>query len=1032
MNRTDRDAGGTVVGNDSFGRPCGDVAIIGMSCLFAGAEGLAAYWSNILNGADAFRDVPAGRWDAEPYLRTEPGTIGHIHCAKGAFLDDSFCFDPRRLRVPPSAIRGADPDHFLLLRCVDDALRDAGIPIDTTAERTEVIIGRTASGGAGSAALGHRTETVQRVLEILAAANPDIGSSTLVRVERELLAELPPFSAETVPGVVPNVAAGRVANRFDFGGANFLVDAACATGLVVVDLAVRSLLTGGADVAIVGAVQVDSGPTLMAVFDSVGALSRDGVCRSFDTGSDGTVIGEGVGVLILKRLTDAERSGDRIYAVIKGVGTSSDGNSTALLSPSAQGERAAIDRAYAVADVSPGSVELVEAHGTGTSEGDRVELGVLNDVFGAAEHPVMVGSVKSMIGHTMVAAGTASLIKTALALHQRTLPPSAHCDRPHDLARGSDSPIRVNVETRPWLANAEGHPRRAGVSAFGFGGVNAHAVLEEYGRVEHFEPPSLYRHWPCELVVVGAESPRGLASEADRLAGDLDRAENLDLGAVACSLNAVFAESDSANRAQRLAVVAHDVRDLVEKLRRFVSRIESEVVGMHDRSGVYWFPDPPGGQLAMLFPGEGSPRVGAMRELAVAFPSVRLAFERFDRLLLDAGGTPVGPYVFRPIGGDEHERDEAETALRDVARAAAVAQAADLAMLELVRLVGIDGEMACGHSGGEWAAMVAGGMLEDIAVAQLHGALVGNVDTAGIPDTAMFAVGTDMERAAALARSIGTGLEVANDNCPHQVVVAVPTMDGGTFADLCRDERIVAERLPLAQPVHTQRYEAVVEPITVAFDNVEVSPSRIPVYACSTASPFAREREDIVGTASASPATSVRFRETVERMYADGARIFVEVGPRNVLTGFVGDILAGKPHHAVALDAPGRGGIGALMHALAQLAACGVTFDLQALHVVRGTEPEEWVELVEGRARNAAVIEIPLRVPRLGLPEPVVKKVETPAPTPTHEPGLPHPNRQRHGEAQEGAMDAYFDTMETFVRSQEDVLTAYLDAHNAP
>ncbi len=1010
-----------------------DVAVVGMSCLFAGAEGLAAYWSNVLDKVDAVGDVPPGRWDARPHLEADPGDAGSIRCARGAFLADTFCFDPVTLRVPPSAVRGADPDQFLVLRCVREALADAGCVEGLDAERTETVIGRTANGGGGAAAFAHRAEGVRRASDILEAFDPGATAEHLARASEEMLADLPPFGAETVPGVVPNVVAGRVANRFGFGGANFLVDAACATGLVAAEQAVRGLLSGASNVAVVGAVHVGTGPALMAMFDRLGALSRDGVCRPFHADSDGTVIGEGVGVVVLQRLEDARRAGKRIYAVVKGIGTSSDGRSTALLSPSAKGERLAIDRAWAMAGVAPRTAGLVEAHGTGTVEGDRVELEVLNGAFAdAGAGSVAVGSVKSMIGHTMVAAGIASLIKTALALHQRTLPPTANCERPHKLLRQAGSPLALNPEMRPWLAPADGGPRRAGVSAFGFGGVNAHAVLEEHRGADQGEAVALYRRWPCEVFVLGAHSRRELAEQAERLAQDLDGgAPDAGLAEVACALNAEFAETASSGGDHRLAVVAEDLADLAGKLRRSAVRLDTPEAGnIHDRSGIYYYGHPLDGKVALLFPGEASPYLGMAGELAVVFPSVRLAVERFDAALREAGAEAVGPFVFPPWPFGEDQRRQAEAALQHVDRAALVAQAADLAMLALVRLLGVEPDMACGHSAGERAAMVAGGMIDDVAVARLHAGLLG-VDMSDIPPAAMIAVGTDLERAASLVREFD-GAEIANDNCPHQTVVAVPPEREPAFAARCRERRFVAEGLPVNVPVHTRRYESLVEPLKDAFFSVDPSPPEIPVYACSTASPFPRDRKGVVETASASLARPVRFRETVERMYAEGARFFVEAGPRNVLSGFVRDVLAGQPHHAVPLDEPGRRGIAGLLHALGQLWARGVAPKLDALYGVRGIEAARLTEILAGR-RSGSEIDIPLATPQLGLPRP--RPVRVPAAPeaelPERSDDFPEAGIPQASDA-EAAMNGYFDAMEQFVRSQERVLAAWMDTHKTP
>ncbi len=1027
MNNDKTDAAVAPRRTPTFGSLRGDVAIVGMSCIVAKADGLEAYWSNILNRTDAVGEVPPARWDARPYLEAKPGDAARIRCARGAFLDDSFRFDPVLLRVPPSAIRGADPDQFLVLRCVREALADAGCLENANGRRTETIIGRTANGGAGSAAFAHRTEGARRATEILAAFDSGATAEELARASEEMLADLPPFGAETVAGVVPNVVAGRIANRFDLGGANFLVDAACATGLVAVELAMRGLLSNASDLAVVGAVHIGTSPTLMAMFDGLGALSRDGVCRPFDADSDGTVIGEGVGVVVLKRFEDARREGNRIYAVLKGIGTASDGQSTALLSPSAKGERLAINRAWAMAGIPTETVELVEAHGTGTAEGDRVELEVLNEAFADARS-VAVGSVKSMIGHTMVAAGIASLVKTALALYQRTLPPTANCARPHQLARHV---LHVNTEARPWLAPAHGGPRRAGVSAFGFGGVNAHAVLEEYDDADRGEPRSLHRHWPCELVVLAADCRHSLAACAERLAADLDgAASDAALADIACALNAALVETPSLEGSHRLAVVAGDVSDLAAKLRRSAARLESPEPGdIHDRSGIYYYGDPLEGKVALLFPGEGSPYLGMLRELAVAFSSVRLAFERFDAALREEGSEAVGPFVHPPLAVGEDEPAAAE-ALRRVGRAAPIAQVADLAMLALVRLLGVEADVACGHSAGERAAMVAGGIIDDIAVARLHAGLRG-VEMSDIPTATMIAVGADRKRAADLVRDFDC--EIANDNCPHQVVVVVPADQESAFAAHCREQRIVAETLPVNVPVHTSRYDAVVEPLKAAFSTVDPAPPRIPVYSCSTASMFPRTPKEIVETASASVAHPVRFREAVERMHADGARIFVEVGPRNVLTGFVRDILASRPHHAVALDEPGRRGISGLLHALAQLAARGVVPKLDALYSVRGIEAVDLAEILAG-AQSDSAIDISLATPQLGLPQPRPTQVAS-----LREAALSERKDVVVGavppmgsQDPESAMNGYFDTMEEFVRSQERVLAAWLHSCGTP
>ncbi len=317
----------------------------------------------------------------------------------------------------------------------------------------------------------------------------------------ELDAQLPPLTEDSFPGVLANVIAGRIANRLDLGGANYTVDAACASSLAALDLACKELSAGSSDLVLCGGADVHNSVHDYLLFASVHALSPTGRCRPFDSAADGIALGEGVACVVLKRLADAERDGDRIYAVIKGVAGSSDGRSLGLTAPRPEGQRRALDRAYTRAGVSPAEVGLVEAHGTGTVVGDRTELATLTEVFGAAgaePGSCALGSVKSQIGHTKCAAGLAGLIKTARALHAGVRPPTLHVTAPNAYWDAGSSPFFFDTSARPWLARPG--ERRAGVSAFGFGGTNFHAVLAGYDGAP--EPDHGLDEWPAELFLV--------------------------------------------------------------------------------------------------------------------------------------------------------------------------------------------------------------------------------------------------------------------------------------------------------------------------------------------------------------------------------------------------------------------------------------------------------------------------------------------------------------------------------------------------
>ncbi|WP_284745795.1 type I polyketide synthase [Amycolatopsis sp. RTGN1] len=429
-----------------------DIAVIGMACTFPGAPDLEAFWSNVLRGEDAVTEVPPERWDPEVYF-------GQSTSKWGGFLPP-LDVDPLDHGIPPSAMGSIDPAQLVSLETARRALADAGYgERDFDRETTSVVFGAEAGGDLANAG------TLRSLLD-----------GYLDEVPPELLAQLPAPTEDTFPGTLANVISGRIANRLDLGGANYTVDAACGSSLAALDLAAKELRAGTSSLVLCGAVDLHNGIHDYLMFTSAGALSPTGRCRPFDAAADGIALGEGVACLVLKRLSDAERDGDRIYAVVKGVGAASDGKALGLTAPRPEGQHRALERAYRDAGVSPVDVGLVEAHGTGTVVGDATELRTLTGFFtaaGASPGSCVLGSVKSQIGHTKCAAGLAGLIKAALALWHEVVPPTLHLSRPNAAWDPEASPFTFTTTARPWADPA----RLAGVSAFGFGGTNFHAVL---------------------------------------------------------------------------------------------------------------------------------------------------------------------------------------------------------------------------------------------------------------------------------------------------------------------------------------------------------------------------------------------------------------------------------------------------------------------------------------------------------------------------------------------------------------------------
>ena len=422
------------------------LAIVGMSCLFPKADGLQAYWANIKGGVNAITPVPAGsHWNAADYFDADPKSADRTYAQSGGFLSP-LDFNPMEFGIAPKDIEATDTSQLLSLVAAQRALADAGYAAggsqgrEFDRERTSVILGVTGALELViplGARLGH---PIWRQALKDAGVEGTVAEDVVQRIADSYVG----WQENSFPGLLGNVAAGRIANRLDLGGTNCVVGAACASSLAAIHLAGLELATGRSDMVITGGADTFNDIFMYMCFSKTPALSPTGDAKPFDRDCDGTVLGEGLGLLVLKRLADAERDGDRIYAVLKGIGSSSDGRSSAIYAPRAGGQKLALKRAFEDAGTPPETIGLIEAHGTGTKVGDATELSSLIDVFGSARRAgawCALGSVKSQIGHTKAAAGVAGLIKAAMALHQKVLPPTLKVKRPIEQAAAEDSPF---------------------------------------------------------------------------------------------------------------------------------------------------------------------------------------------------------------------------------------------------------------------------------------------------------------------------------------------------------------------------------------------------------------------------------------------------------------------------------------------------------------------------------------------------------------------------------------------------------------
>ncbi len=492
------------------------VAIIGLSCFFPGAENLAAYWATVKSGRDALSDIPADHWSVAEYFDPDPKAEDKTYGRRGGFLAP-VPFEPLKYGIVPNDLSAIDTTQLLGLVAADRALKDAGYGADNGHDhrRTAVMLGVT---GALKMVVSLGSRLAHPQLR-RALADSGVDEGTAAEVLRRFANEFTPWQENSFPGLLGNVTAGRIANRLNLGGANLVVDAACASSLAAVRQALMELSSGQADLVVTGGLDTFSDPFMYTCFSKTPALSPGGEVRAYDQSGDGTILGEGIGVVVLKRLAEARADGDRIYAVIRAVGSSSDGKGAAIFAPTADGQVRALKNAYENAGIGADTVELVEGHGTGTAVGDAVEVEALSQVFrqsgraSAGQPWCALGSVKSQIGHTKAAAGVAGLIKAALALYWKTLPPAAKVKNPLPALAGAGSPFHLSTNRRPWLTAG---PRRAGVSAFGFGGSNFHCVLEEDGDSK----PAAEAALEFEVTAFGGSSPTELAEQLAAAAAD--------------------------------------------------------------------------------------------------------------------------------------------------------------------------------------------------------------------------------------------------------------------------------------------------------------------------------------------------------------------------------------------------------------------------------------------------------------------------------------------------------------------------------
>jgi acyl transferase domain-containing protein/NAD(P)-dependent dehydrogenase (short-subunit alcohol dehydrogenase family) len=899
------------------------IAIIGMGGMFAGSKNIKDYWRTLLNGIDCITDPPETHRQLNDYYDADPKRPDHIYCTRGGFLP-TVPFDPTEFGIPPAALEATDTSQLLSLLATKMALSDAGYGEDREfdRERTSVILGVTGTQelviSLGSR-LGH--PLWRKALE-----NKGLNDQQKTSIINDISNSYVPWQENSFPGLLGNVVAGRICNRLNLGGTNCVVDAACASSLSALHLGLMELHTGKSNMVVTGGVDTINDIFMHMCFSKTGVLSHSGDARPFSAEADGTVLGEGIGILVLKRLDDAERDGDRIYALIRGIGSSSDGKSQSIYAPRPEGQARALIEAYRNAGISPDTVDLVEAHGTGTRVGDEMEFTALKSVFGAVNpngNRCALGSVKSMIGHTKAAAGSAGLIKSALSLYNKVLPPTLKADNPDPKLGVESSPFYLNTTARPWFTNND-HPRRSGVSSFGFGGSNFHVVLEEYRR----EKKEIAWDGSVEILAFSGPDARTIADDLQKIDSRLE--DPVDPSQLSGTARATRTRFSSGHPCRLVMVVdtAGDLRTLKGKFQSAIDLVTAGTSTVLSAEGIYFVASrQPAGKIAFMFPGQGSQYPAMGKDLTCRFPGAMAAVEAFSRQF---DQTPsLGEILFpRPSLSDDIQQAEA---LRRTDVAQPAIGAISLAMLSVLEGFNLRPDATCGHSYGELPALYAAGWIDRETLLHLsvtRGRLMADAGKNGDAGS-MLAVKAPVDRLAALAEQV-PDVVLANINSPDQGVLSGTTEAIASAKERCAQSEYRTISLPVAAAFHSPLVEGAREPFSRTVGQATFSPTGIPVYANATAAPYPADPSQATDLLARQLTSPVQFQPIIEGLYDAGVRTFVEVGPKAVLCGLVRSTLKNREATVIALDRSSgkNSGIMDLAHAIGHLAALGADLDL--------------------------------------------------------------------------------------------------------
>ena len=809
-----------------------DIAIVGMSCHFPGANNIHEFWNNIANGVDSIIEAPNERINQIYIAKDKKKRIDRFYFSRGGFISP-IKFDPIQHGLLPISIDGIDIEHLISLHLVKEALKDAGVfKKNISLQNCCYILGKGNFGSNSSYKIAEYVYQATYLELITEYICPDATREELEKIKLNHQEQLGRYEADAAFGAMSNIIASLASNRYNMQGPAYTIDAACASSLIAVEHAINFLLSNQCDIALAGGMHLVQGPSFWSIFNLIGAASYKGEISPFSEGADGLLIGEGAGIVVLKRLDKAIADNDRIYAVIKACSSCSDGGDVSVMAPSSKGQAATMKLAWDKAKMDPRKIGYIEAHGTATQVGDRVEIASLTEFFGDNTAPsALLGSVKSNIGHIMPASGIAGLIKTALALYHRKIPPTLHCEKP--MKAMYNSRFMPAQELIDW--DGENYPLVAGVNSFGFGGINSHAILEPY-------------FYPDPTSAIG-----------DKMRLITDRVISLSAKTKEELLTKLENENYTVSEGNYRLVIFNPNADKLNKAKALIEK-DKPWKGRLD----IWFSNKPllddTGKLVFMFTGFD---IGTEIETQTISDYFNIELKKVE----------VGKDAITGRSINHFYRSQFFN--------------------QVLKKTNITPDINIGHSVGEWLAAAASDFVTPDSIEKLFEYY--DPEVSHEIDVIYIAVGCGYDRIKSFCNDIPE-LYLANDNCPNQILMAGRENTIEELKNVLTKEQIYYQILPFKSAQHTPLFpEKELEGLLNLYDSTFVyQEGNIPLWSSTILDEYPKNKEEFFNLLRRQLKEPVRFRELIEKLYEQAnARVFIQVGV-GPLTGFVEDTLKDK------------------------------------------------------------------------------------------------------------------------------------------